>query len=372
MIRDLAREFAVNEIIPKAEYYDQHKAFPYEIVDKLAELGFLGLPVPEEYGGAGADTLTYAIAVEEISRGDASVGITMAAHTSLGISPFLLFGSADQKREYVPRLASGEMLWSFGLTEPQAGSDAGNTQTKASLQDGQWVINGVKSFITNSGTRKSGGVTITAVTGTRFDGRREISNLIVPAGTPGYAVSKDYDKMGWRASDTHELAFVDAAVPEGNVLGTRGEGFRQFLQVLDGGRISVAALSVGLAQAAYDASISYARERVQFGQPIAKFQSVQAMLVDMATEIELARLMTYKAAWLKDQGREFQKHAAMAKLYSGQIATRCADRAVQIHGGYGIMEEFPVARYWRDVKIGEIGEGTNEIQRMVIARFLGV
>jgi butyryl-CoA dehydrogenase len=370
MIRDLARDLADNEIAPRAEHFDKHKEFPYEIVGKLAELGFLGLPVPEEYGGAGADTLTYALVVEELSRADASVGITVAAHTSLGTMPFLLFGSDEQKQEYVPALAAGEKLWSFGLTEPNAGSDAGATRTRAALVDGNWVINGVKSFITNSGTRISGGVTITAVTGTKDGGRPEISNIIVPAGTTGYTVSKDYDKMGWRASDTHELAFADASVPEGNLLGPRGEGFHQFLAILDGGRISVAALNVGLAQACYDASAKYARERTQFGRPIAQFQGVQFKLADMATEIAMARLMTYKAAWLKDQDRDFRLAAGMAKLFSGEVATRCANHAVQIHGGYGIMEEFPVARYWRDVKIGEIGEGTNEIQRTVIARLL--
>lgn len=370
MIRDLARDFAQSEIAPKAEYFDKHREFPYEIVQKLAELGFMGLPVPEEYGGAGADTLTYALAVEEISRADASVGITMAAHTSLGIQPFLMFGSEEQKREHVPRLASGEMLWSFGLTEPNAGSDAGATRTRAELRDGQWVINGVKSFITNSGTSISGGVTITAVTGVRDDGKTEISNIIVPTGTPGYSVSREYDKMGWRASDTHELAFTDAAVPEQNLLGRCGEGFHQFLKVLDGGRISVAALSVGLAQACFDSASKYARERVQFGQPIAQFEGVKFKLADMWTNIEMARLMTYRAAWLKDQGRDFRMSAAMAKLFAGEIATQAASEAVQIHGGYGIMEEFPVARYWRDVKIGEIGEGTNEVQRLVIGRLL--
>lgn len=370
MVRNLAREFADNEVAPRAHYYDRHEEFPYEIVEKLADLGFLGLPIPEEYGGAGADTLAYVLAVEELSRGDASVGITVAAHTSLGTSPFLLFGSEEQKQEYIPPLAAGKKLWSFGLTEPQAGSDAGATRTRAVLEDGRWVINGAKSFITNSGTRISGGVTITAVTGTRSDGRPEISNIIVPSGTPGYTVAKDYDKLGWRASDTHELAFSDATVPERNLLGRRGEGFHQFLTILDGGRISVAALSVGLAQAAYDASARYAKERVQFGQPISRFQAVQNKLVDMATEIEMARLMTYRAAWLKDQGRDFRLASGMAKLFASEVATRCANHAVQIHGGYGIMEEFPVARYWRDVKIGEIGEGTSEIQRSVIARLL--
>jgi butyryl-CoA dehydrogenase len=371
MIRDLARDFAANEIAPKAEHYDKAKEFPYEIMAKMADLGFMGLPVPEAYGGTGADTLTYALAVEEISRGDASVGITMAAHTSLGTMPFLMFGSEAQKQAYVPKLASGEQLWSFGLTEPNAGSDAGASQTRADLRDGRWVINGVKSFITNSGTAISGGVTITAATGTREDGKPEISNIVVPTGTPGYTVEKGYDKMGWRASDTHELSFADAAVPEENLLGPRGEGFHQFLTILDGGRISVAALSVGLAQACYDAAFRYAQERQQFGRPISKFQAVQFRLADMATEIELARLMTYKAAWLKDQGRDFRKEAGMAKLYATEVATRSAGHAVQIHGGYGIMEEFPVARFWRDVKIGEIGEGTSEIQRTVIARLLG-
>jgi butyryl-CoA dehydrogenase len=258
------------------------------------------------------------------------------------------------------------------LTEPQAGSDAGATRTRAELRDGEWVINGVKAFITNSGTRMSGGVTITAVTGARESGRPEISNLIIPAGTDGYNVAPGYDKLGWRASDTHELAFVDARVPAENVLGPRGEGFRQFLQVLDGGRISVAALSVGLAQACYDASYRYAKERVQFGQPISSFEAIQFQLADMATEIETARLITYKAAWLKDRAADFRTAAAMAKLYAGEVATRCANRAVQIHGGYGVMEEFPVARYWRDVKIGEIGEGTPEVQRLVIARLLEI
>lgn len=371
MIRDLARDFAQREIAPRAEEYDRRREFPYELIRQLAELGFLGLPVPEEYGGAGSDTVTYALAVEELSRGDASVGITVAAHTSLGTMPFLLYGTEEQKQEFVPPLASGERLWSFGLTEPQAGSDAGATQTRATLDGNQWCVNGVKSFITNSGTTMSGGVTITAVTGVRADSRAEISNLIVPRDTPGYSVSREYDKMGWRASDTHELSFVDAHVPAGNLLGTRGDGFHQFLTVLDGGRISVAALSVGLAQACYDASFKYARERTQFGKPISSFQAMQFRLADMATEIELARLMTYKAAWLKDQGRDFRMAAGMAKLYATEVATRAAGHAVQIHGGYGIMEEFPVARYWRDVKIGEIGEGTSEIQRTVIARLLG-
>lgn len=372
LIRRTAYEFAQAEIAPRAAEFDQRAEFPYEIVHKMAELGLMGLPVPEEYGGAGADTLSYALTVEEISRADAAVGITLAAHASLGTMPFLNFGTQEQKERYVPPLASGEHLWAFGLTEPNAGSDAGATQTRAKLEDGQWTINGTKSFITNSGTRMSGGVTITALTGTSDGGEREVSNLIVPAGTPGYVVAKDYHKMGWRASDTHELSFQDAKVPESHLLGQRGQGFKQFLTILDGGRISLAALSVGLAQACLDASLSYSRERSQFGKPIGKFEAIQFKLADMATAIEHARLMTYKAAWLKDKGRDFAMTAGMAKLYASRVATEAADQAVQIHGGYGVMEEYPVARYWRDVKIGEIGEGTSEIQRLVIARMLGL
>jgi len=372
LIRQTARDFAQAEIAPRIAEFDLRAEFPYDVVAKMAELGLMGLPIPEEYGGAGADTLSYALAVEEISRVDASTGITVAAHVSLGTMPFLNFGSEEQKQEYVPALASGEKLWSFGLTEPDAGSDAGATQTRATLEAGQWRISGTKSFITNSGTRISGGVTITAVTGSGQDGRPEISNLIVPAGTTGYSVAKGYHKMGWRSSDTHELSFHDAFVPEENLLGKRGRGFRQFLTILDGGRISVAALSVGLAQACLDASMKHARERAQFGRSIGSFEAIQFKIADMATAIEHARLMTYKAAWLKDAGKDFAMTAGMAKLYASRVATMAADEAVQIHGGYGIMEEYPVARYWRDVKIGEIGEGTSEIQRLVIARMMGL
>jgi len=372
LIQKTAYDFAQAEVAPVAAEYDQQADFPYPLVEKMAELGFMGLPVPEEYGGAGGDTLSYALAVEEISRADASVGITLAAHVSLGTMPFILFGTEEQKREYVPSLAAGEKLWSFGLTEPNAGSDAGASQTRADLVNGNWRINGTKSFITNSGTRISGGVTITAVTGQGEGGKREISNLIVPTGTLGYSVAKEYHKLGWRASDTHELAFQDAEVPEENLLGRRGAGFQQFLTILDGGRISVAALSVGLAQASLDASLKYAKERSQFGRPIGSFEAIQFKLADMATAIEHARLMTYKAAWLKDNDREFAMIAGMAKLYASRVATEAADHAVQIHGGYGIMEEYPVARYWRDVKIGEIGEGTSEIQRLVIAKMMGL
>lgn len=372
LVRQTAREFSQAEIAPAAAHFDQNAEFPYKIVSQLAEMGFMGLPVPEEYGGAGADTVSYALAVEEISRADASVGITMAAHVSLGTMPFVYFGTEKQKEQYLPQLASGQLLWSFGLTEPNAGSDAAATQTRATLDGDEWTINGTKAFITNSGTQISGGVTITAVTGDGGSGSREISNLIVPAQTSGYSVGNSYHKMGWRASDTHELAFHDARVPRENLLGERGRGMKQFLTILDGGRISVAALSVGLAQACLDASLKYAKERIQFGRSIGSFEAVQFKLAEMATKIEHARLMTYKAAWMKDKGQEFAMTAGMAKLYASRIATECADEAVQIHGGYGIMEEYPVARYWRDVKIGEIGEGTSEIQKLVIARMMGL
>jgi short/branched chain acyl-CoA dehydrogenase len=371
-IQSLCRDFARDEVAPKAEAMDREARFPYEIVAKMAELGLMGLPFPEEYGGAGADTVSYALAVMEIAHADASTAITLAAHVSLGATPFYLFGTEAQKQQYLVPLARGEKIWGFGLTEPNAGSDAGATQTRAELRDGRWIINGTKAFITNAGTDVTGGTTITAVTGVGPGGRKEISNLIVPQDTPGFSRAKSYRKMGWRASDTRELSFVDAAVPEENLLGVRGNGLHQFLSVLDGGRISVAALSVGLAQGAYDASLSYAKERHQFGQPIAKFQAIQFKLADMLTEIEHARLMVLKAAWEKDRGRSFELTASLAKLYSGEVSRRVVNEAVQIHGGYGFMDEYPVSRMYRDQKINEIGEGTNEVQRMVIARLLGL
>jgi short-chain 2-methylacyl-CoA dehydrogenase len=371
-IQRLAREFAQNEVRPRAEEMDREEAFPYELVADMAELGFMGLPFPEEYGGAGADTVSYALAVMEIARVDASTAITMAAHISLGASPFYLFGTEEQKQRYLVPLAQGKMLWGFGLTEPNAGSDAGNVHTKAVLQDGNWIINGTKAFITNSGTTITGGTTITAVTGTRPDGKPEISNIIVPQDAPGFARSKKYKKMGWRASDTRELSFVDATVPEGNLLGKRGEGYHQFLQVLDGGRISVAALSVGLAMGAYDEALQYSKDRVAFGKPISKFQAIAFKLVDMLCEIEHAKLMVLKAAWEKDQGRDFEQTASLAKLYAAEVSRRVVNEAVQIHGGYGFMDEYPVSRMYRDQKVNEIGEGTNEVQRLVIARLLGL
>jgi short/branched chain acyl-CoA dehydrogenase len=369
-IRETCREFAEQEIKPLAEEMDRTGAFPYELIRKMGELGLLGLPFPEEYGGAGADFLSYCIAMEEISRGDVSVGITMEAHTSLGASPFFLYGSKEQNERYLPPLARGEQLWAFGLTEPEAGSDSGGTRTRAVLRDGSWHINGSKSFITNAGTDMTGGVTITSVTGKRTDGHNEITNIIVPKGTPGYIIGKPYKKMGWKASDTRPLTFEDCVVPEGDILGQRGDGFKQFMQTLDAGRIAIAALSVGLAQACLDEALSYAKERKQFGQPISKFQATRFKLADMDTEIELARLMYYKAAWLNMQGTPFRREASMAKLFASETAKRAADQAVQIHGGYGFMDEFPVSRYWRSVKVNEIGEGTSEVQRMLIAKLL--
>jgi alkylation response protein AidB-like acyl-CoA dehydrogenase len=367
LIRDTVRAFARERVAPVAEALDREARFPYELVAEMAELGLMGIPVPEEYGGAGGDTLSYAIAVEELTRVDSSVAITVAAHTSLGTMPILLFGNEEQKRQWLPQLASGERLAAFGLTEPGAGSDAGATRTTAELRDGQWLVNGSKIFITNAGTDISACVTITARTGDD-----EVSNLIVPNGTPGYEISAPMKKLGWRASDTRTLSFADCAVPEGNLLGGRGNGFAQFLEILDGGRISVAAMGVGLAQGAYDLAHAYAQEREQFGRPIAEFQAVRFRLADMATELEAGRALVYRAAWLKDQGRPFAREAAMAKLYTGELSNRAANWSLQIHGGYGYMDEFAISRLYRDQKVLEIGEGTNEVQRLVIARHLGL
>jgi short-chain 2-methylacyl-CoA dehydrogenase len=367
LLRRTVREVAEERIAPVAEELDREHRFPYEIVSELAELGLMGIPIPEEHGGAGGDTLSYAIAIEELTRVDSSVAITVAAHTSLGTMPILLFGSEEQKAEWLPDLASGRKLAAFGLTEPGAGSDAGAARTRAELRDGSWVVNGSKIFITNAGTDLTACVTITARTG-----KDEISNIIVPNGTPGYEISAPMRKMGWRASDTRELSFRDCEVPEGHLLGPRGAGFKQFLEILDGGRISVAAMGLGLAQGAYELARSYAREREQFGKPVASFQAIQFALADMATEIEAARALVYKAAWLKDQDRPFAQEAAMAKLYTGELSKRVADKALQIHGGYGFMDEYAISRLYRDQKVLEIGEGTNEVQRMVIARHLGL
>jgi short/branched chain acyl-CoA dehydrogenase len=367
LLRNTVREFATERVAPVAEKLDRESRFPYDLVAEMAELGLMGIPIPEEYGGAGSDTLAYAIAIEELTRIDSSVAITVAAHTSLGTLPILMFGNEEQKHEWLPRLASGQKLAAFGLTEADAGSDAGATRTRAEQRDGHWIVNGSKIFITNAGTDISACVTITALTADD-----EVSNVIVPNGTPGYTISPPMHKLGWHASDTRELSFKDVAVPEGNLLGERGRGFIQFLEILDGGRISVAAMGVGLAQGAYDLASAYARERKQFGKPISSFQAVQFKLADMATEIEAGRALVYRAAWLKDQGRPFALAAAQAKLYTGELSNRVVNASLQMHGGYGFMEESAIARFYRDQKVLEIGEGTNEVQRMVIAKHLGL
>jgi alkylation response protein AidB-like acyl-CoA dehydrogenase len=371
LIRDTVRDFARNEVAPAAEELDRTKSFPYELVAKMADLGFMSIPFSEEYGGGGGDILSYAMAVEELARIDSSVGITLAAHTSLGTSPIYNWGTEEQKQQWLPDLCAGRKLAAFGLTEPEAGSDAGNTKTRAKLEDGEWVINGAKQFITNAGTDITGCVTITAVTGEDERGRPEISNIIVPNGTDGYVIGEPYRKMGWNASDTRPLTFEDARVPEGNLLGPRGEGFKQFLQILDGGRISVAAMGVGLAQGALDEALKYAKERQAFGKSISKFQAIQTKIADISSQLEAARLLTYKAAIEKDRGENFSLTAAQAKLITGRLAVRAAEEAVQIHGGYGYIEEYPVCRFYRDAKILTIGEGTDEVQHMVIARALG-
>ncbi|MGH2918357.1 MAG: acyl-CoA dehydrogenase family protein [Solirubrobacteraceae bacterium] len=366
LLRRTVRDFAEGEVAPVAEELDRTKSIPYDIIAKLGALNLMGIPFPEKYGGAGGDTLAYALVVEELTRVDSSVAITLCAHTSLGTQPIYLFGTEEQKCEWMPVLCSGEKLGAFGLTEPEAGSDAANTKTRAVLDGGEWVINGAKQFITNAGTDISGLVTITAKTG---DG--EISNLLVANGTPGYEQGEPYRKMGWNASDTRPLMFSDCRVPEDNLLGPRGHGFKQFLHVLAIGRIGVAAMGLGLAQGAFDQALAYAKERRAFGQAISKFQAIQSKLADMATEIEAARLLVYSAALDKDAGRDFNLSAAQAKLKTGRLAVRCADEAVQIHGGYGYIEEYPVCRMYRDAKVLTIGEGTDEIQQMVIARALG-
>ena len=366
MLRDTVRDFARREVAPVAEELDRTKAFPYELVAKLGELGLMGIPFPEEYGGGGADTLAYVLAVEELARVDSSVCITMAAHTSLGTMPIYLWGTDEQKGEWLPELCSGRRLAAFGLTEPEAGSDAGATRTRATMDDGEWVVSGQKQFITNAGTDISGCVTITAVTG-----EGEISNIIVPNDTPGYEPGEPYRKMGWNASDTRPLSFDDCRVPEANLLGRRGEGFKQFLHILDGGRIGVSAMAVGLAQGALDEAIAYAKERHAFGKPISSFQTIQAKIADLSAQIEAARLLTYRAAMEKDAGQSFTLTAAQAKLITGRLAVRATEEAVQIHGGYGYIEEYPVCRFYRDAKILTIGEGTDEVQQMVIAKQLG-
>lgn len=368
MIKRTIKEFAEEEVAPGAIERDKTKRFPAEIFKQLGELGMLGLPFPEEYGGAGADTISFAIVTEELSKACGSTGIGYSAHISLGGAPINLFGTEMQKQKYLVPICSGDSLGAFGLTEPNAGSDAGGTQTTAFLDQGEYTINGSKCFITNASYAKH--LALTAITGEK-EGQKEISAIIVPTNSPGFSVIDNYDKMGLNASNTTELIMENVRVPRENLLGKEGEGFKQFLITLDGGRIGIGAMAVGIAQAAYEKALQYAAERKQFGKPLSKFQAIQFKLADMAMKIELARNMVYKAAWLKDQGRPFSKEASMCKLYASEIAMEVADQAVQIHGGYGYMREYEVERYMRDAKLLEIGEGTSEVQRMVIARLIG-
>ena len=375
-IRDTCRDFAREVVAPAAEDLDRNHKFGYDVVRQMGELGLFGLPFSEDVGGAGGDFLSLCLAIEEISRADAGVGITLEAAVCLGSAPIYEFGTHEQKDRWLPDLVAGRKLWAFGLTEPEAGSDAGATKTRAEQRDGKWLINGAKQFITNSGTNISAGVTITAVTGRSGD-ELELSAIMVPTGTPGYHVLESYRKLGWHSSDTHPLSFESCEVPVENLLGQRGGGYRQFLHTLTGGRIAIAALSVGLAQACLDAALAYAKERRTFGEPISRHQAIQFKLADMAMESEVARTMVYRAAaaYGREGGEtsdEVRRLAAMSKLYASEASKRAADNAVQIHGGYGFMEDYPVARYWRDVKVNEIGEGTSEVQRILIARLLGV
>jgi short/branched chain acyl-CoA dehydrogenase len=370
--RKAVREFAEEVIAPRAEEFNRTEEFPVDIVKQMGQIGLFGLPFPEEYGGQGADFLTFAIAVEEIARVDSSMAITLEAGVGLGANPIHAEGTEEQKQRWLVPMARGEMLGAFGLTEPASGSDAARIKTTARLEDGQWVINGSKAFITNSGTEITGCVTITAITGKQEDGRGEISAIIVPAGTEGFEVGRAYRKVGWHGSDTHELSFSDCRVPEENLLGERGKGFANFLRTLDDGRIAVGALGVGLAQGCLKECVKYAGERTAFGKPIGAFQALQFKIVDMQVAVETARLAVYKAAWLKDQGRPYKEAAAIGKLYATEIAVTCAREAVQVFGAYGYMEETAVARYYRDSKVLEIGEGTSEVQRILIARELGL
>ena len=366
LLRDTIRDFMTTEVAPVIDEHERERRFPTEIVTKIGELGWLGIPIPEDEGGAGLDTLAYAIAVEEIGRVWGSLGLIVAAHTSLGCGPLHLAGTDDQKQRYLVPMASGKVLGAYGLTEPGAGSDAGGTRTTARLEDDCWVIDGSKRFITNAG--HAGTYVVTARTGTTDKGDAEISAFIVPADTPGFSVGRLEDKLGLHASATGELRFENARIPAENLLGTKGEGFRTFLKILDGGRISIGALAVGLAQAALDASVPYAQTREQFGRPIGSFQGVAFMVADMATEIEAARSLVWKSAWLKDQGRDYGLVAAEAKLFASEVSSRATNAAIQIHGGYGYTTDYPVERYLRDAKLTEIGEGTSQVQRLVIAR----
>src|SRR5690349_14150615 len=378
--RRSVRDFAEKEIAPHAAQWDRDHHFPTDVVQKMGELGLMGLTAPEEYGGAGmagddGGFTSLCLAIEEIGRVDQSMGITLEAAVGLGINPILTFGTDEQKQQWLPDLVAGRRLAGFGLTEPGAGSDAGATKTKAELVDGEWVVNGAKQFITNSGSDITSLVTVTARTGTRADGKAEVSTIIVPSGTPGFTAEPPYDKLGWHASDTHPLTFQDARVPESNLLGERGRGFAQFLATLDDGRVAIAALAVGCIQACLDMSVQYASERTTFGVPIGAKQGVAFQVADLEVMLEAARMLTYRAAAMKDAGRpmkEFKQAAAIAKLYATESAVTATRIATQVFGGYGFMEEYPVTRFYRDAKVLEIGEGTSEVQRMLIARGRGL
>ena len=372
ILRDSVRSFAENEIKPVAQELDEKEEFSFETMQKMAELGLFGIFVSEQYGGQGMDYISYIIAVEEIARIDGSHAATVAAENSLGIGPLYYFGNEEQKKKYLPKLCKGETLWGFGLTEPNAGSDAANSQTTAVLDGDEWVINGSKIFITNGATKITAGSTVLCRTGTRDDGRPELSCIIVEAGTPGYTAKEMHGKMMWRASNTSELYFEDCRVPKENLLGSIGNGFHQMMQTLDGGRLSIGAMGLGGAQGCLDMALKYSNEREQFGRPIAKFQVNAFKLADMAMEIECARLLLYKACWLRDNDMPFSKEAAMGKLYCSEVMYRCANHSVQLHGGYGLMKEYDVERFYRDQKLLDIGEGTSEVQRIVIARHIGV
>lgn len=369
MIRKMVRDFAESVIQPRTIEIDQEAKFPVDIFKQMGELGLMGIPFPEEYGGSGGDTVSYAIAAEEIARVCGSTGLSYAAAVSLGASPIYYFGTEDQKEKYLTPLAEGRALGSFGLTEPNAGSDAGGTKTTAEKDGDDFLINGEKCFITNASFAET--IIVTAVTGKNERGKNIISAILVPTDSQGVTITSNYDKMGVRGSDTAEIVLENVRVPQTNLLGDEKKGFNQFLYTLDGGRISIAALGLGIAQASLDKALSYAKERQQFKKPISDFQAIQFKLADMAMEVELARNMVYKAAWLKDQGKPFTKESAYAKLFATETATRSANQAIQIHGGYGYMREYEVERYLRDAKLLEIGEGTSEIQRLVIARQLG-
>lgn len=370
LIRETVRDFAEREIKPVAKDLDEKSEFSHDLTKKMGELGLFGMYLPEKYGGQGLDYMSYVIAVEEIARIDSSQAATLAAHNSLGIGPLYYYGSDEQKMKYLPPLCTGEALWGFGLTEPDAGSDSRGTKTKAILENGNWVINGSKIFITNGSVDISVGSTVQTVTGEK-DGRKEYSCIIVEKDTPGFTRRSMHGKMLWRASDTAELFFDDCRVPEGNLLGKVGEGSHIMLSTLDSGRLSIAAMGLGLAQGAFELALQYAKERKQFGQPIIKFQVTAFKLTDMAMKIELARNLLYKACWLKDTGKPFGKEAAMSKLYCSEIAREVADEALQIHGGYGLMKDYDIERHYRDQRLLQIGEGTSEIQRLVISRHIG-